>query len=59
MQVIFLWRVLLGKRVGCNRAGGGGGLGKDIEMEVIFFTINKCNNKLYSLTKRGVLKKCG
>ena len=25
MQVIFLWRVLLGKRVGCNRAGGGGG----------------------------------
>ena len=28
-------------------------------MEVIFFNINKSNNILYSLTKRGVLKKCG
>ena len=38
--MIFLRWVLLGKRVGWNRLRrGGGGPGRDIDMEVIYFTI--------------------
>ena len=45
----------LGKEGGVKQIlfRGCGGLRRDIEMEVIFFNINKCNNILYtgSLTK--------
>ena len=53
MEVIY-FTIALGEEGGVEKIlfRRCGGLRRDIEMEVIFFNINKCNNILYSLTKR-------